>query len=164
MKREVKQLLNKWTAFFLVVCMTVGILQLPGSRAEAQESTEPSLKAAILSDVHLGYNYGDLANGWEQKDWFKYILQWYKNADVDAVIIPGDLVDGPDETDETATEDEKITTAEGQFEDFFEVWNSVFTAEDNVEPIFIYGNHDKRLSQNEATGDYWNKYLGEAFP
>ena len=160
-------MLKRWMAIGMLVCMTVGILQVPGSQVEAEENTTPSLKAAILSDVHLGYNYGDLASEWEQKDWFKYILQWYKKEDVDAVIIPGDLVDGPDETDETATEDEKIATAETQFEEFFDVWNSVFTAkkgeEGYVEPIFIYGNHDKRLSQNEATGDYWNKYLGEAF-
>jgi metallophosphoesterase superfamily enzyme len=157
MKKGVKQLLNKWTAVLLLICMTVGILQLPGSRAEAQESTAPSLKAAILSDVHIGYNYGDLANGWKQIDWFKYILQWYKNADVDAVIIPGDLVDAADN---------QLATAESQFADFFDVWNSVFPAkkgEDGyVEPIFIYGNHDKPLTQNEATGKYWEKYLGEA--
>lgn len=158
MKKGVKQLLNKWTAVLLLICMTVGILQLPGSHAEAQESTAPSLKAAILSDVHVGYNYGDLANGWEQIDWFKYILQWYKNADVDAVIIPGDLVDAADN---------QTATAETQFKEFFDVWNSVFTAkkgeEGYVEPILIYGNHDKWLSQKEASGNYWETYLGEAF-
>lgn len=158
MKKGVKQLLNKWTAVLLLICMTVGVLQMPGSSVEAEENTTPSLKAAILSDVHLGYNYGDLANGWKQQDWFKYILQWYKNADVDAVIIPGDLVDAADNL---------TATAETQFQEFFDVWNSVFTAkkgeEGYVEPILIYGNHDKWLSQNEASGKYWETYLGETF-
>ena len=55
MKKGVKQLLNKWTAVLLLICMTVGILQVPGSQVEAEENTTPSLKAAILSDVHIGY-------------------------------------------------------------------------------------------------------------
>ena len=122
---------------------------------KAMKIAEPTLKAAVLSDTHV--RPGDNAK------WFEYVLKWYKAQGVEAVIIPGDLING--------YKDGGLdhATAKNEIKTFFEVWKTVFPEqrgeEGYVEPIFIYGNHDKTLTDAEKQGvaSYWKEYLGETY-
>ncbi len=107
-----------------VTATVVAALAFSASKAIAAEA--PLLHAGVVSDIHVK---GDRNNDLR---FFRKVLERFRDERVDAVVIPGDLVDdGQDE----------------QLEMVAAAWREVFPGDalpdgTHVEPFFIYGNHD----------------------
>ncbi len=103
------------------------------------------IRVGVLSDVHIN------ANDTEQTTRFEHALTALKLRGVDAVLISGDL-----------QEHTGGVGAVDAIESYAASWFKVFPNNTNdltgehVEPIFIYGNHDKTL----VADGYWPESLG----
>lgn len=83
-----------------------------------------NLKVGILSDVHITDE--------KSKETFIKALEYFKDADVDAIMIAGDMIE--------------CGMAE-ELENFSKLWYSVFPKDKGlkghaVEKLFVYGNHE----------------------
>ena len=94
----------------------------------------PPLRLGVVSDIHIRNN-GKTANNYEggTTGTFRAALEYFRDRRVDAVVIAGDMAD------------------RGQISELVrvaEVWRDVFPEckgadGERVEPIFVYGNHDR---------------------
>lgn len=130
------------TASLMTGCTRKGVEAVPQPVV-----TTPLLRIGILSDVHISSSvWGD-----QQHERLEKALLFYKQKGVDGILISGDLQENTD-----------FTVASGNIEEFTDIWFSVFPNNINnltgerVEPLFIYGNHDKGLVEAE----YWPDRLG----
>ena len=115
--------------------------------AQFKETAVPTgIRVGLLSDVHIN------ANDTEQTIRFERALNALKLRGVDVVLISGDL-----------QEHTGGVGAVDAIESYAASWLKVFPNNTNdltgehVEPVFIYGNHDKTL----VTDQYWPESLGE---
>lgn len=122
------------------------------------------LKVGILSDVHI-------SNGENSDQTFIKALEYFRDNDVDAVMIAGDMI-------EMGVEPQLKTVAES--------WYYVFPKDKgrkgrHVEKLFVYGNHEinghkfKKASKaytpeeleaiaiNPRRAELWEKYFKEKF-
>lgn len=106
------------------------------------------LRIGILSDVHISRSVW----GERQHERLKKAFLFYREKGVDGILISGDL-----------QENLEINTSLKNIGEFWEIWESIFPENCNpltdepVEPLFIYGNHDKILVE----AGYWPvKYGG----
>ena len=86
--------------------------------------TSPLLRFGVASDLHI--------TDWVSAETFRVALRWFRDQEVDAVMVPGDLTD------------HGILP---QLENVARSWNEVFPDDrapdgKHVEKLFIYGNHD----------------------
>ena len=103
------------------------------------------LRIGILSDIHSNTSpvYGPLER-------LEKALRFYKEKGVDGIIITGDLLD---------------TYNQLGIMDIQDVWLDVFPDSINdltgeyVEPMFVYGNHDEGMVEEE----FWFDELGSEF-
>lgn len=131
----------------LMFSLCTGILTGCGKEPEPVVTT-PLLRIGILSDIHVSsVTWGD-----QQHERFEKALLFFKNKGVDGVLITGDL-----------QENSEYDTAVTNIEEVVDIWFRVFPDNINdltgerVEPMFIYGNHDKTL----VDAQYWPERLGE---
>jgi len=94
------------------------------SNPRALLSSAPNLKFGVLSDIHI--------TDWDSTEIFRKTLRYFRDQDVDAVMIAGDMAD------------HGILP---QLENVAKAWFSVFPDDKGpngkkVERLFIYGNHD----------------------
>ena len=85
---------------------------------------DPFLRFGVASDLHV--------TDWASAESFRKALRWFRDQDVDAVVIPGDLTDHG---------------LLPQLENVVRSWQEVFPGDrapdgHHVERLFIYGNHD----------------------
>lgn len=105
------------------------------------------LRIGILSDVHISQSVWGL----RQHERLKKAFLFFKQKGVDGVLISGDLQENLD-----------MATAQKNIREFTDIWFSIFPDNINdltgerVEPLFIYGNHDRTLSE----AGYWPSELG----
>ena len=97
-------------------------------------ASRPPLRLGVVSDIHIRNN-GKTANSYEHgtTGTFRAALEYFRERRVDAVVIAGDMADRGQ-----IAELERV----GQ------VWREVFSdckGADGmrVEPLFVYGNHDR---------------------
>lgn len=109
------------------------------------------VRIGILSDVHLSKSvWGD-----RQHERLKKALLFFRQKGVDGIVICGDL-----------QENLEINTSLKNIGEFWEIWESIFSENRNpltgepVEPLFIYGNHDRILTE----AGYWPERYGEFTP
>ncbi len=103
------------------------------------------LRIGILSDIHSNTSpvYGPLER-------LEKALRFYKEKGVDGIIITGDLLDTYDKLG---------------IMDIQDVWLDVFPDSINdltgeyVEPMFVYGNHDEGMVEEE----FWFDEIGSEF-
>ena len=137
----------------LLVLMLLSVILLTGcGKAEKEKTvvTTPLLRIGILSDIHLN---ADMRHN--MYDRFEKALMFYKEKGVDGIVITGDLQDNR----------ENLTAAMTAMDELQDIWQRVFPNNINdltgekVEPMFIYGNHDKALVEAE----YWFDGLGSSY-
>ncbi|MGN0833334.1 MAG: metallophosphoesterase family protein [Kiritimatiellia bacterium] len=92
--------------------------------AEAVLGGRPNVRFGVLSDIHV--------TNWESAETFRHALRYYREADVDAVMICGDMAD---------------FGVLCNLETVAKSWYEVFPGDRGrdgrqVEKLFIYGNHD----------------------
>ncbi len=145
---------KKRISLLLAVAVLLGIFAgcLTGCEKKDKEEKEvvttPLLRIGILSDIHVSENPW----GTRQHDRFEKALRFFKEKGVDGVLISGDLQENTD-----------FDTASYNIEQVVDIWFEVFPEGKNdltgerVEPLFIYGNHDVGLVNEE----YWPERLGE---
>ena len=109
------------------------------------------VRIGILSDVHLSKSvWGD-----RQHERLKKALLFFRQKGVDGIVISGDL-----------QENLEINTSLKNIGEFWEIWESIFPENRNsltdepVEPLFIYGNHDRILVE----AGYWPERYGQFTP
>ena len=142
---------KKKIALLCFVALLLGLFAVGFTGCEKEPEpvvTTPLLRIGILSDIHVSsVTWGD-----QQHERFEKALLFFKNMGVDGVLIAGDLQENSD-----------VSTAMENMEDVVDIWFRVFPDNINdltgehVEPLFIYGNHDKGLVEAE----YWPEELGE---
>lgn len=128
------------------------LIGLVGCSEQADEPvvTTPLLRIGILSDIHLN---ADMRHN--MYDRFEKALMFYKEKGVDGIVIAGDLQDNR----------ETLGAAMTAMDELQDIWLRVFPNNTNdltgekVEPMFIYGNHDKALVEAE----YWFDGLGSSY-
>ena len=112
--------------------------------------TTPLLRIGILSDIHLN---ADMRHN--MYDRFEKALMFYKEKGVDGIVIAGDLQDNR----------ETLGAAITAMDELQDIWQRVFPNNINdltgeyVEPMFIYGNHDKALVESE----FWFDNMGSEY-
>lgn len=89
-----------------------------------KDKGEPNLRIGVLSDIHV--------SGEGSKAMFQHALEFFRNRNVDGVLIAGDMADNG---------------VEEQLKQVAEAWYAVFPNDKapdghKVEKLFIYGNHD----------------------
>lgn len=120
------------------------------SKEEKPAVTTPLLRIGILSDIHLN---ADMRHN--MYDRFEKALMFYKQKGVDGILIAGDLQDNRETT----------AAAVSAMEQLQDIWQRVFPNNINdltgelVEPMFIYGNHDKALVEMQ----YWFDGMGSDY-
>lgn len=94
----------------------------------------PPLRLGVVSDIHIRNN-GKSANGYiaGSTGTFRAALEYFRDRHVDAVVIAGDMAD---------------TGKMSELDRVGQVWREVFpdckgADGGRVEPIFVYGNHDR---------------------
>jgi len=94
---------------------------------------EPRLRFGVVSDIHiLRIGAGEKMSDWGNNLTFKHTLEWFRDQNVDAVMIAGDMADkGMVE----------------QMEAVAQAWYEVFPGDRYpdgrpIEKIFVLGNHD----------------------
>lgn len=109
------------------------------------------VRIGILSDVHLSRSvWGD-----RQHERLKKAFLFFREKGVDGIVISGDL-----------QENLEINTSIKNIGEFWEIWESIFPdnrnplTEEYVEPLFIYGNHDRILVE----AGYWPERYGKFTP
>ena len=130
----------------LLLSLCAGIFTGCGKEPEPVVTTH-LLRIGILSDIHVSsVTWGD-----QQHERFEKALLFFKNKGVDGVLISGDL-----------QENTELDIAMTNIEEVVDIWFEVFPDNINdltgehVEPMFIYGNHDKSLVEAQ----YWPERLG----
>lgn len=142
-----KKLISVFLIIILIATMmtTVGCVQ-----NDAPVVTTPLLRIGILSDTHINAD-----TRYSMYDRLEKALMFYKQKGVDGILITGDL------------QDNRTSAAEAMraMEEFQDIWLRVFPNNVNdltgeyVEPMFIYGNHDKSLVEAE----YWFDGIGSEY-
>lgn len=138
-----------------VVLLAVMLLSLmvTGCGKEKKDKpvvTTPLLRIGILSDIHLN---ADMRHN--MYDRFEKALMFYKEKGVDGIVIAGDLQDNR----------EALGAAITAMDELQDIWQRVFPNNINdltgeyVEPMFIYGNHDKALVESE----FWFDNMGSEY-
>ena len=138
-----------------VVLLAVMLLSLlvTGCGKEKKDKpvvTTPLLRIGILSDIHLN---ADMRHN--MYDRFEKALMFYKEKGVDGIVIAGDLQDNR----------ETLGAAITAMDELQDIWQRVFPNNINdltgeyVEPMFIYGNHDKALVESE----FWFDNMGSEY-
>ena len=98
-------------------------LDLPTFAQEVKALGAPKLRIGILSDIHI--------TGKENTDVFQHTLEYFRDQDVDGVLMAGDLADWG---------------FDYQLQEVANTWYRVFPKDKanghKVEKLFIYGNHD----------------------
>ena len=109
------------------------------------------VRIGVLSDVHLSKSvWGD-----RQHERLKKAFLYYREKGVDGIVISGDL-----------QENLEINTSLKNIGEFWEIWENIFPENRNpltdepVEPLFIYGNHDRVLVE----AGYWPEKYGKFTP
>ena len=96
----------------------------------------PPLRLGVVSDIHIRNN-GKTENGYVDvagsTGTFRAALEYFRERRVDAVVIAGDMAD---------------TGKMSELDRVGQVWREVFPDckgldDARVEPIFVYGNHDR---------------------
>ena len=143
--------MKKQISVFLVVILLVTMITTVGcSQNDAPVVTTPLLRIGILSDTHINAD-----TRYSMYDRLEKSLMFYKQKGVDGILITGDLQDN-------RTSDAEAVSAMEEFQD---IWLRVFPNNINnltgeyVEPMFIYGNHDKSLVEAE----YWFDGIGSEY-
>ena len=109
------------------------------------------VRIGILSDVHLSKSVW----GERQHERLKKAFLFYRAKGVDGIVISGDL-----------QENLEINTSLKNIGEFWQIWESIFPDNRNpltdepVEPLFIYGNHDRILVE----AGYWPEKYGKFTP
>ena len=112
--------------------------------------TTPLLRIGILSDTHINAD-----TRYSMYDRLEKALMFYKQKGVDGILITGDLQDN------RTTPEEAVSA----MEELQEIWLRVFPNNINdltgeyVEPMFIYGNHDEALVEQQ----YWFDGIGSDY-
>ncbi len=141
---------KKILSLVAVTAMLIGLVGMftGCEKKEEEVVTTPLLRIGILSDIHISESvWGD-----RQHDRFEKALRFYKEKGVDGVLITGDLQENTD-----------FDYASYNMGEVVDIWFKVFPDSKNdltgerVEPLFIYGNHDIGLVEEE----YWPERLGE---
>ena len=145
--------MKKRISWLLVFAMLLSVILLTGCGKEEKAKpviTTPLLRVGIISDIHLG---ADTPHS--RFDRLEKVLMFYKEKGVDGILITGDLQD-----DRTSA-----ATAMSNIEELQDIWLRVFPDNTNpltgepVEPMFIYGNHDKAL----VDAEYWFDGIGSEY-
>ena len=109
------------------------------------------VRIGVLSDVHLSKSVW----GERQHERLKKAFLFYRAKGVDGIVISGDL-----------QENLEINTSLKNIGEFWQIWESIFPENRNpitdepVEPLFIYGNHDRILVE----AGYWPEKYGKFAP
>ncbi|MBR4172081.1 MAG: metallophosphoesterase [Kiritimatiellae bacterium] len=105
---------------------------------------QPPLRLGVVSDIHIRNN-GKTANDYTggTTGTFRAALEYFRDRHVDAVVIAGDMAD---------------TGQVSELERVGEVWRDVFpdckgADGARVEPVFVYGNHDRLAWRWGLRGD-----------
>ena len=93
----------------------------------------PNLKFGVVSDIHITkVGEGEAMEAWGNNLTFRHTLEWFRDQNVDAVVIAGDMADHG-----MVEEMEAVAQA----------WYAVFPGDRYpdgrpVEKVFVMGNHD----------------------
>ena len=92
--------------------------------ADGDDGKTPNLRFGVVSDVHITVAHN--VETWEKT------IQWFKEQDVDAVLVAGDIAD---------------RGLLSELKDFSDSWYKIFPDDKglngkHVEKIFVCGNHD----------------------
>ena len=139
--------MKRIVSILLCMAMVTGLLIFSGCTGKEEEPviTTPLLRVGILSDIHSNMN-----PAFHPLERIEKAFLFYKQKGVDAIMISGDLLDIYSQT---------------ALMDLQDVWLSVFPNNINdltgerVEPLFIYGNHDEGLIEDE----FWFDALGSEY-
>ena len=137
--------MKKMIAIVLCAVMLLSILVACSDENEQPTITTPLLRIGILSDIHS--NTSPVYSPLER---FEKALRFYKEKGVDGILVTGDLLDSYSLTG---------------MSDIEMVWQDVFPNNVNdltgesVEPMFIYGNHDEGLIQEQI----WFEEMGSEY-
>ncbi len=101
-----------------------------GAAMAAPPSGEPDLRIGIVSDPHISISPGATTDG--TADLFRLALEWFREREVDGVLVCGDLTN---------------TGLQDEFELMAATWNSVFPSGvgkngRSVANLMHYGDHD----------------------
>jgi len=115
---------------------------LPGFAGNIRIFGKPRLSVGVLSDIHITMTEG-------KTDAFRKALEYFREREVDAVLVAGDIANYGIESELKLAAD---------------VWYDVFPKEKlpngkHVEKLFIYGNHDVRPNMSSATKRYGKETL-----
>ena len=147
----------------LLQCTTVLICAIFINLQASAQQVKPNLRMGVLSDIHVCDD--------ESEGSFRHALEYFRDKEVDGVIIAGDMADHG-----LTYELLRVSRA----------WYSVFPKDRrpdgaHVEKVFVYGNHDsfgdphsdwfnalpKEQSKlgyvRENYGGNWKKYFKEDF-
>lgn len=136
-------------------------LDFPAFAEKIKTFGDSKLKVGILSDIHIRVK--------DDTKMFKHALEYFRDQNVDAVMVAGDMADW---------------ALESELQWVAETWYSIFPKDKapdghHVEKLFIYGNHDvktadailkkynvtKEKAEAEAIGskkaEVWKKYFKE---
>ena len=115
------------------------------------EAVKTMLRIGVLSDVHISRSVW----GERQHERLKKAFLFFREKGVDGIVISGDL-----------QENLEIQTSLKNIGEFWEIWEMIFPDNRNtltgeyVEPLFIYGNHDRILVE----AGYWPEKYGGFTP
>ena len=122
----------------------------------------PRLVFGVISDVHVSAE-ADKEDGTRGCSYLKRTLEWFRDQDVDAVMVVGDLADNG---------------LASQLQAFANTWFDVFPDDHapdgrKVEKMFVYGNHDwegRQVNDHKRTnfmrpdfGGHWERILREPY-
>ncbi len=128
-----------------------------------------NLRLGIISDVHIGFtghinpNYYGHGQIGDQSKWFEYVLRYFKNKGVDAIVIPGDMANACSYGSKEFT---SADCAVKEMAEFADIFRKVFNGTD-TQLITIYGNHDNlcqpRERLNGGDSSPWEEAFGEPY-
>ena len=137
--------MKKLVSLFCCIAMllSLSVVFAGCGKEEGPVVTTPLLRIGILSDIH-----SNTAPVYKPLERFEKALRFFKEKGVDGILITGDLLD---------------TYNLVSIEDIQSVWLDVFPNSINdltgeyVEPMFVYGNHDEGMVEQQV----WFDELGE---
>lgn len=126
-------------------------VDLPTFAQKVSEMGAARLRIGILSDIHIT----TLASA----DTFRHALEYFRDNNVDGVLIAGDMADRGQESELKIVAD---------------TWYSVFPKDklpngQHVEKLFVYGNHDAEPHKTKVNqipdrkAELWKKYFHEKY-
>lgn len=118
----------------------VSLAALSGCRSAYPLTKRPNLRLGVLADIHISAEDGDFGK-FGDAEVFKHALKWFRDQDVDGVIVAGDLCENG---------------VVSQLKKVAEAWYEVFPGDRGrdggiVAKLFINGNHD-------VEGQYYDKF------